>query len=109
MSTVSVILGQWARRTRTSFGALPPAPEDAEPRTDDGLIYRLKHWPSLPSPIRTAEVLRLLSVMSHRAVNRRWMLAHSKLEDSQLEALLRRLIAKGDVEVIDVRSLKPAA
>lgn len=109
MSTVSTILGQWARRTRTSFGALPPTHEDVQPRADDGLIYRLKHWPSLPSPIRTADVLRLLSVMSHRAVNRRCMLAHSKLEASQLEALLRRLIAKGDVEVIDVRSLKPAA
>lgn len=109
MSTVSSLLGLWARRTRTSLGALPAPYEDDEPRDDDGLIYRLRHWPSLPTAVRTAEVLRLLSVMSHRAVNRRWMLAHSKLEAAQVEALLRRLVAKGDVEVIDIRRLKPAA
>ncbi|HKB52597.1 MAG TPA: hypothetical protein VKD22_01275 [Ramlibacter sp.] len=88
---------------------MPPPVRDQAPREDDGLIYRLKHWPSLPSAVRTAEVLRLLSVMSHRAVNRRWMLAHSKLETAQVEALLRRLIARGDVEVIDIRSFGPVA
>lgn len=105
--TVTSILGHWARRSR-NLGA-PSGAAELQSRDDDGLIYRLKHWPSLPSAIRTAEVLRLLSVMSHRAVNRRWILAHSNLDAQQVEALLRRLVRKGDVEVIDVRSLKPAA
>jgi hypothetical protein len=111
MTTVSATLFHWARRTRSSFGArtwLPSRPAPEEP-VDDGLIYRLRQWPSLPTGVRTAEVFRLLSVMSHRAVNRRWMLAHTRLEAPQIEALLRRLVARGDVEVIDLRQLRPAA
>ena len=111
MTTVSTTLSDWARRTRSRFGArasLPAPPLSAE-TADDRLIYRLRQWPTLPSAIRTAEVFRLLSVMSHRAVNRRWMLAHTQLQAPQIEALLRRLVARGDVEVIDLSQLRPAA
>jgi hypothetical protein len=111
MTTVSATLSDWARRTRSCFGArawLPSRPAPEEP-ADDRLIYRLRQWPSLPSAIRTAEVFRLLSVMSHRAVNRRWMLAHTQLDAPQIEALLRRLVARGDVEVIDLGQLRSAA
>jgi hypothetical protein len=114
MTTVSATLFSWARRTSSSLGArawLPARPAAIEPDVpaDDGIIYKLRHWPSLPSGIRTAEVFRLLSVMSHRAVTRRWMLAHTHLEAAQIEALLRRLVARGEVEVIDLRQLKRAA
>ena len=111
MSLVSVTLTHLARHTRSRFGVFarrPPPPLEPEP-CDDGLIYRLKHWPTLPSAIRTADVLRLLSVMSHRAVNRRWIRAHTRLEAAQIESLLRRLVARGEVEVIDLRALGPAA
>lgn len=105
MSAVTATLATWARRTRSSFVPLawlasrPDAAAEALP--EDGLVYRLKRWPDLPSRARTADVLRLLSVMSHRPVNRRWMLSHSRLGAGHVDALLRRLVERGDVEVID--------
>jgi hypothetical protein len=94
---------QWARRQRTSFAELRFASSErssAEPE-DSGLIYRLKHWPELPSRIRTADVLRALSVMSNRPINRNWILTHSKLRAQDVDSLLARLVAQGAVEVID--------
>lgn len=108
MSAVTATLA-WARRTRSSFvpsgwRVSRPAPEPqplVEQPGDDSLVYRLKRWPDLPSPARTADVLRLLSVMSHQPVNRRWMLSHSRLDAEHIDALLRRLVTRDDVEVID--------
>ena len=74
----------------------------------DGLIYRLKSWPELPSFIKTAGLLRTLSVMSQRPVNRRWILATSKMRSSQVDHLLRRLVKEGAVEVIDGSCFPPA-
>lgn len=85
---------------------LPAAPVPEEP-ADDGLVYRLKAWPDLPAASRTADVYRLLSVMSHRPVNRRWMLANTRLEADSLDALLLRLIGRGAVEVIDTARFQP--
>ncbi len=108
MSAVTATLA-WARRTGCSFGPLarfatrpvPVAQPAAEAPAQESLVYRLKRWPELPSAARTADVLRLLSVMSHRPVNRRWMLAHSRLEAQHVDALLRRLVERGEVDVID--------
>ena len=117
MSAVSATLAFWARHTRSSFAppawlVSRPAPETgpavAEP-ADDGLVYRLKRWPDLPSAARTADVLRLLSVMSHRPVNRRWMLSYSRLDAEHVDALLRRLVDRDEVEVIDASSFPPQA
>lgn len=66
-----------------------------------GLIYRLKYWPELPAASKTANIFRTLSVMSHRPVNRAWILATSKLRASQVDRLLKSLIDKGAIEVID--------
>lgn len=109
MSAVTATLATWARRTRSSFVPLawlasrPATQPDpvAEALPEDGLVYRLKRWPDLPSAARTADVLRLLSVMSHRPVNRRWMLSHSRLDAEHVDALLRRLVDRGEVDVID--------
>ncbi|NKE67145.1 hypothetical protein RAMLITH_15075 [Ramlibacter sp. RBP-2] len=109
MSAVTATLATWARRTRSSFAPLAwlpsrPAPlrdAVAEAVAENGLVYRLKRWPDLPSAARTADVLRLLSVMSHRPVNRRWMLSYSRLDAEHVDALLRRLVDRGDVDVID--------
>lgn len=65
------------------------------------LIYKLKAWPQLPESGRTAEIYRMLSVMSSRPVNRQWILSRTRMDSAELEALLRRLVAKGDIEVID--------
>ena len=100
---------QWARRQRTSFADLRFASSqrsivDAQ---DSGLVYRLKHWPELPSRIRTADVLRALSVMSSRPINRHWILEHSKLRAGEVDNLLARLVAQDAVEVIDSSSFPP--
>jgi hypothetical protein len=65
------------------------------------LIYRMKAWPQLPQADRTAEVYRMLSVMSSRPVNRQWLLSQTRLQPRQLEELLLHLIAAGSIEVID--------
>ena len=103
MAGVYDTLYNWARKTTTSIGELRfvPSQRDDLDIDNDGLIYRLKHWPELPTQNRTADVFRALSVMSTRPINKRWILAHSKLQAEQLDELLLRLIAEGAVEVID--------
>jgi len=97
MSFVSAVLYRWVQKTRMLFaGGSTGAVHAAE-----GLIFRLKYWPNLPHGSRTAEVLRVLSVMSHRPVNRRWILAHSRLAAERVDILLKYLISRGAVEVID--------
>ena len=102
MSIVSATLFNWVRRARIALTRLvagpPQSPEEA---AREGLIYRLKYWPRLPSATRTAEVLRLLSMMSHRPVNRRWMLSHTRMGAASMDRLLQGLIDRGAVEVID--------
>jgi hypothetical protein len=92
-----------ARRT-SSFaeflGLVPEGPDSKLPEPGD-LIYQLKEWPRLPHRHKTADVLRTLSVMSHRPVNRKWILATSKLTAKQVDTLLERLVQQGVVEVTD--------
>ncbi len=74
----------------------------AGPRVAGGnLIFRMRAWPQLPEHGRTADVYRMLSVMSNRPVNREWLLARCRMAPQQLDALLQHLIAEGSVEVID--------
>ncbi len=99
----------WARRTSAFFSewlpdAKAPADSHPAPQHPGELIYRLRHWPRLPASWRTADVLRLLSSLSHRPLTRSWMLAHTPLTPQRLEALLQRLTAQGALEVIDPRS-----
>jgi hypothetical protein len=65
------------------------------------LIFRMKSWPQLPDSERTAEIYRMLSVMSSQPVNRRWLVEHCKLPAPQLDRLLVQLVAEGALEVID--------
>lgn len=103
MPSVYDTVFQWAMRQRTSFVemCLPSSERGIVDLVDSKLVYRLKHWPELPSRIRTADVLRALSVMSNRPINRRWILQHSKLRAEDVDSLLARLIAQDAVEVID--------
>src|SRR3712207_3195835 len=90
---------EWTRRTSSSFGlSRPQFPQTEFPQTvaatpdvPGELIYRLKHWPRLPSAMRTAEVLRLLSVMSSRPLRRSWILECTRLDEKRLDLLTRRL------------------
>jgi hypothetical protein len=104
MPSVYDTLTAWARRTTTSFAELITSGfdrEDGQAPEGGGEIYRLKHWPHLPSGQKTADIYRTLSVMSNRPVNRRWILASSRMRPEQVDKLLERLVAEGAVEVID--------
>ena len=103
MPSVFDSLRNWAKRTTTSFAELcsvSSQPPDTQ-IDDDGLIYRLKHWPDLPADRRTAKVFRALSVMSHRPVNRRWFATHSNLPAVEVDQLLAHLVGQDAVEIID--------
>jgi hypothetical protein len=109
MSSVYDTIYNWARKTTTSFGEMRflPSGRDHTDQDGDGLVYRLKHWPELPAGSKTADVLRALSVMSHSPVNRHWILTHSKLQASQVDRLLQRLIDEDAVEVTDTSKYGP--
>jgi hypothetical protein len=64
----------------------------------------LRHGPSLPPSLRTADVLRLLALMSNRPVNRSWMLKHSRVRAERIERLLDLLLQQEAMEVIDTSS-----
>ena len=72
------------------------------------LIYRLKAWPSLPEAGRTAEIYRMLSVMSSQPVNRQWLLSRCTMAPGQLDALLLQLMDDGALEVIDPSGFAPS-
>ena len=65
------------------------------------LIFRLKAWPQLGDSERTAEIYRILSVMSSQPVNRQWLRARCTMAPQDLDKLLRQLVAQGALEVID--------
>lgn len=86
----------------------PDRPDDRVARPASGhrlrrgnLIFRLRAWPQLPESGRTAEVYRMLSVMSSRPVNREWLESRCRMAPQQLDDLLQSLVAEGAVEVID--------
>ena len=110
MSSVYDTLFNWARKTSSSFGDIRfmPSQRDELELESNGLIYQLHHWPDLVTSDRTAAVLRTLSVMSHRAVNRRWILATSKLRPVQVDRLLQRLIQQDALIVTDISKFGPA-
>lgn len=98
--TMRRLLGAASRGVRPNrFSAGSLSRQRRVPGAD--LIYRLKSWPQLPEAGRTAEIYRMLSVMSHRPVNRQWVLTRTRMQPQQLEALLRRWVAEGAIEVID--------
>ncbi|MEJ8837189.1 hypothetical protein [Ramlibacter sp. AN1133] len=91
-NALDVVRKVFSGHKRRSAGKLAP-------RAD--LIFRLRAWPRLPENGRTAEVYRMLSVMSSQPVNRQWLLGRFELGPRQLDALLHQLVAQGSVEVID--------
>ena len=103
-------LYQWARRTTSSWGELDFFSHVGDASNPaDGLIYRLKHWPQLPASRRVATVYRALSVMSHRPVNRQWLLAHSRLDAAAVDSLLAYLMAQGALDVTDAAKYRERA
>ena len=92
-----------ARRKETGGTAfLPTRPAAGDHRVfSSDLIYRMKAWPQLPESGRTAEIYRMLSIMSNQPVNRQWLLERFRMTPHQLDALLSQLVAEGAVEVID--------
>jgi hypothetical protein len=93
----------WARRTTSFAEFLVFGPEEGDSKlpVPGEPIYRLKHWPQLRTLKKNADIYRTLSVMSHRPVNKRWILKSSRLSEKQVDSLLQRLVDEGAVEVID--------
>ena len=112
MMPVYETIYNWAKKTTTSFAELRFSLSQRDVLESDydsnAMIYRLKRWPDLPTHARTANVLRALSMMSTRPVNRHWLLAHSKLQTHQVDQLLQRLVAQGAVEVVDGSKYGPS-
>lgn len=107
LSMVARLAG-WARRTTASFTDSGSAGiADSLPLADGEPIYRLRRWPTLPGPMRTATVLRLLSVMSTRPVNRAWMLRHSGLQSETVDQLISRLERDGALDAVDPSGYGP--
>jgi len=107
--TMFQTITEWARRTSSSFGGSRPQllessfPDTviAEPDLPGDLIYRLKHWPDLPGNLRTADVLRLMSLMSNRPLRRSWILDRTRMDEQRLDLLLKRLSAQKALDVLD--------
>jgi hypothetical protein len=100
-STLDFLRRQLFRREATD-GAPCTTGWPAEQATRGGnLIFRLKAWPQLPESGRTADIYRVLSVMSSQPVNRQWLLARCRMAPQQLDRFLQQLIAEGALEVID--------
>jgi hypothetical protein len=111
MNSVYDTIFEWARKTTTSFAELRRMSwdrDDMEDEVNGSLIYRLTRWPDLPSQTKTAGVLRALSVMTSRPVNRTWIIATSKLRPEQVDRLLQRLVDEEAVQVIDGSKFPPA-
>ena len=91
-----------AKRQSGSAPFQQTRPAAGDPRVHGAdLIFRLKAWPQLPEAGRTAEIYRMLSVMSSQPVNRQWLLSRCRMAPEQLDQLLVRLVHEGALEVID--------
>jgi hypothetical protein len=111
MASVYGTLFHWARRTTTSFAEFVVSGFDRTPPgrdAGDSLVYRLKQWPDLMPSQKSADVLRTLSVMSHRPVNRAWILSTSRLKPEQVDSLLASLERQDAVEVTDTSRFTPS-
>lgn len=97
-------LQRWIRKTASSFApllVLPEAPDDDTALAGDSRVYRLRTWPELPSRLRTARIYRVMSVMTHRPVNRRWLVLRQGIAPDQADELLAYLLTENAVEVVD--------
>src|SRR3954464_10984847 len=102
MGMVEALTG-WARRSSSWQETQDAFPETTQspPEPRVGPIYRLRRWPELPQSLRTADVLRLLSLMSNRPISRSWMENYSKVPPQRLLALLERLKSQDALEEVN--------
>jgi hypothetical protein len=83
-------------------------PGSAEPEAAaDRLVYRLRSWPKLPSSTVSSDISRMLSIMSNRPVNRRWIMNNSRLQSREVDDFLHRLVEQNAVEVTDTTHYSP--
>jgi hypothetical protein len=101
LTTFHRLFGSDDRETKASDAFAPTLPIVGERPAGANLIFRLKAWPQLPESGRTAEIYRMLSVMSSQPVNRQWLINRCRIAPQQLDSLMLQLVADGAVEVID--------
>ena len=98
--TLRGLFGAWRKEpSRGPFG--PTMPFVGGSTAEPDLIFRMKSWPQLPEHGRTAEVYRILSIMSSQPVNRRWLLTRCSMSPRELDSLLMQLVADGSLEAVD--------
>lgn len=97
---LSLTLDSLRRLTGMRLGADATPISVLRPASAD-LIYRMKSWPELSDGARTAEIYRILSVMSSQPVNRQWLQARCSLLPEELDRFLGQLVEQGALEVID--------
>lgn len=84
-------LARWTRRASDWAELRFHALAGDAPRQGATTLLRLRRWPLLPQPLRTAPVYRVLSVMSQRPVNRAWLRTQLQLQPALVEPLLQLL------------------
>ena len=77
-------------------------PEGTVDALDGSHAYRLKSWPEIPEPYRTARVLRACSRMTLGPVTANWFLSQTGLDPAGAIRLMSILIDQGTVERIDL-------
>jgi hypothetical protein len=77
-------------------------PLPAEEAFDGSHAYRLKLWPRIPDPFRTARVLGACSRMTVGPVTAGWFLSHTGLDAAGASELISALQAQGALERIDL-------
>ena len=77
-------------------------PQGTTEALDGSHAYRLKSWPEIPEPFRTARVLRACSRMTLGPVTANWFLGQTGLEPAAAIRLMGILIAQDTVDCIDL-------
>ena len=81
----------------STWAALPEGRAEAQTTQplEVGRAYRLTAWPSLPQEMRSVQLLRVLSVMSHRPVSVAWVQRQLGCTREEATVLLDGLVAGG--------------
>lgn len=95
----------WSRLSSPSGAAgLQAAKGTPLPPAYHAVGFRLVRWPDLPGMVRTANLLRALSVMTQRPVTVAWLARQMAWSPEQAQLFLQGLADQGDAQCVGVLS-----